>query len=426
MYSNVSDHGLHSPAAIHSFASNNLSDSREGDIHIVIDTKSSVGNKAIGRDNELDHTYNMAEYYKQSSCNAEQPQYNTLQRGSINTASTQPSCIPSSGAYDIIGVNTSNNVHNNCSTLHMYTQKDTRRIDSVDTYDYVEDGDTQNENHSSTDINSETNHMLPQDYEPIYHGSSNTQVTEPTRKYVLFDDEAYGIHIPASRGAAVQLGVDGSESTPYSEIFTTVKEETPTANKEVEYAKPLAPNEKGHTEDVQAKHEHFYHSLELSAPTKLEKYISGAPYSKEGLNLKESTFGSNKDYISKAKSPELAILCQTQTLTSFHDSYGALTMDEAGTVNAPIPFNLDKCEFDDPMYEVIPHSVPRQTNNKNPSLNKMHHMLSPEEVSCIGDANADPELLNHKEDTNTPDYSDPIVPECLDDINMANAMKTQQ
>ena len=247
---------------------------------------------------------------------------------------------------------------------------------------------------------------------------------------MLFDDEAYGIHKPASRGAAVQLGVNGVDSTPNSENFTTVKEETPTASKEVEYAEPLAPNEKSHAEDVQARHEHFYHSLELSAPTKPEKYISGAPYSKERSNpvvMKESTFGSNKGYSSKAKSPELATLpikdrvkadakCQTQTVTSFHNSYGAHT---AGTTHAPMLFSLDQCEFDDPMYEGIPHSVPKQTNNKNP-LSKTHHILLPEEVSCIWDVNADPVLLNHEEDTNTPDYSDPILPECLHDSNMAD------
>ena len=156
MYSNTSNHDLHSLAAIHSHASNNLSDSREGDTHVAI---SSVGSTTIDTNNELDHTYDTAEYHKQASCNAKQPQYNTLQHENINTASAQPSCIPSSEAYDKIGINTSNIVHN-CSTSHIYTQKGTRRIDSADTYDYMEDGHTQNENHSSTDIHSETNHII--------------------------------------------------------------------------------------------------------------------------------------------------------------------------------------------------------------------------------------------------------------------------
>ena len=64
MYSNTSDHDLHSPAAIHSHASNNLSDSREGDKHVVIDTKSSVGNTTVDKNNKLDHIYDTAEYHK--------------------------------------------------------------------------------------------------------------------------------------------------------------------------------------------------------------------------------------------------------------------------------------------------------------------------------------------------------------------------
>ena len=52
-----------------------------------------------------------------------------------------------------------------------------------------------------------------------------------------------------------------------------------------------------------------------------------------------------------------------------------------------------------------------------------HNILSPEEVPCIGDVNVDPELLNHMKDTNTPEYSDPIAPECMDDINMANNLE---
>ena len=41
-----------------------------------------------------------------------------------------------------------------------------------------------------------------------------------------------------------------------------------------------------------------------------------------------------------------------------------------------------------------------------------------EGASCSGDVNDDPELLNHEEDMNAPKYSDPVVPGCLDDINI--------
>ena len=212
---------------------------------------------------------------------------------------------------------------------------------------------------------------MPRDYEPVYHEPNCTQVDKSTGKHPIFDNR---IH---NKGASVKLMMNRVESTPHSEIITRVKEETPTVKEEVEYAEPLAPNDRSHT---QAKHEHFYHSLDLNEP---EKYSSGAPYSKEG-----------KDQVT------VDAKCQIQTLTSPHDSYSTHTMDEVDATNVPIPFNLDQCEFDDPMYEGIPHFVPKQTNNKNPSLNKMHHFVSPEE-----------------EDTNTPEYSDPIVPEDLDDIN---------
>ena len=105
-------------------------------------------------------------------------------------------------------------------------------------------------------------------------------------------------------GAAVKLEVDRIDCTPHSEIITTVMEEISTANKEVQHAEPLTPNEKGHVQDAQAKPKHFYHSLEISEPTKPEKCIGGAPYSKEG-----------KDHVT------VDAKCQTQTLTSLHDSY---------------------------------------------------------------------------------------------------------
>ena len=119
-----------------------------------------------------------------------------------------------------------------------------------------------------------------------------------------------------------------------------MKEETPTANKEIQHAEPQAPNEESHVQDVQAKPEHFYHSLEPNEPTKPEKCIGGVPYSREG-----------KDHVT------VDAMCQTQTLTSLHDNYGTHTKDEVDATNAPI---LDKIEFDDPMYEGIPHSVPKQ------------------------------------------------------------------
>ena len=262
--------------------------------------------------------------------------------------------------YKKIGANNTpiNDVHN-CSNVCKLIG--TRRTDSESEYDVVEDSHTENVLNQPSIGVSGTNKMIPQDYEPVYcYGSSNTQTTELTGKQMLFDDETYGAH-----RAAIQLRVDGSEDKPNSEA---VKEETPIANKEVQYAEPLTPNDKN--QDVQAKGEHFYHSLEQnkSAKFNIEKCISG------------------------------------------------YTMDEAGVTNAPISFNLDHCEFDDPMYEGIPHSVPQQISIKNPSLNKMHH-----EASCIGDVNANPDMLSDEEDINTPGYSDPTIPVYLDDTkNVAN------
>ena len=140
----------------------------------------------------------------------------------------------------------------------------------------------------------------------------------------------------------------------------------------MQYAEPLTPNDKGHTQDVQAEDEHFYHCLELNKQTNAEKYISGH------------------------------------------------ATDKGGATNAPTPFNFDHCEFDDPMYKGIPRMVLKQTNS---TLNKMYHdnnIAFPEEVSCIGDVNVHPDMLSLEEDNNTPGYSDP---DWLDDTNISNGQK---
>ena len=348
----------------------------------------------IETDDQQDHTYDTTKFHNQIDTLHKQPQYNTLQRGNNGGITNYGLRFD---AYDKIEIHMSKDA-NNCSKFMKQIPRTIHRIDSY--HDEVEATFTYKNKMGRTP------QMMSQDYEPVYHESNCTQVDKPTGKQLGFDDEAYGTHKPASVGEAVKLGVDRIECTPHSEIIKTVKEEISTANKEVQHAEPPAPNEKGHVQDAQAKPEHFYHSLELNEPTNPEKCISDALYSKEGKD--QVTVDANYK-------------CQTQMLTSLHDSYGAHTMDEVDTTNAPILFNLDKCEpFDDPMYEGIPHSVPKQTNNKNPSLSKMHHFVSTEVVSCIGDVNADPDLLDCRKDTNTPDYSDPIVPKCLDDSNMAN------
>ena len=173
---------------------------------------------------------------------------------------------------------------------------------------------------------------------------------------MLFDDETYGTHKPASKGAAVKLGVDRVESTHHSETTAAVKGETSTSDKEVEYAEPLPPNvNSGHTPNAQVKDEHFYHSLEDNKP---EKCVGGVPYSKESSNsvMKASTLASNSNYFHEVELSGLApndevtadAKCQIQTLTSLYDSTHA--MDEVGAMlNAPILFNIDQCEFDDPI-----------------------------------------------------------------------------
>ena len=164
--------------------------------------------------------------------------------------------------------------------------------------------------------------------------------------------------------AAVQYGVNRIKPTSHSE---TVKDETPETSKEGQYAEPMVPNDKSAIQDVKAEGEHFYHSLEQ---TNAKKGFSGH------------------------------------------------TTDEEGATNAPTPFNFDHREFDDPMYKGIPHMVPEQINS---TLNKMHHDNAfPEEVSCIGDVNVHPDMLNLEEDTSTPGYSDP---DCLDDTNISNGQK---
>ena len=332
------------------------SDSREDDTYSIVSDKNI--------DPQQDHTYDAVQFNNQNS-NNEQPHYNTLQR---ENAANIPIWSKSSkilNTYEKIGVNNTTNGAHNCANVCQL--RVTCRTDSESEYDVVEDGHTHNVlNQPSIGVNG-TNKMIPQDYEPVYcYGSSNTQTTELAGKQMLFDesDETYGAH-----RTAVQLRVDGGEDKPNSK---TVKEETPIANKEVQYAEPLTPNDKDHAQDMQAEGEHFYHSLELNKPTNIEKYISGH------------------------------------------------AMDEGHATNAPISFNFDHCEFDDPMYKGIPHiMVPKQTNN---TLSKMYHdkIAFPDEVSCTGDVNVHPDMLSLEEDNNTPGYSDP---DWLDDTNISNGQK---
>ncbi len=368
------------------------------DVYSVISSKDSFESG-----DERDHTYDTAKFDNQTDHDMphEQSQYNTLQHRNNGTTKCN---LRFDDAYEKIY--TSKDIDaNKCSN----SVKQISRIShkTVSYYDYVEDKrDT-------------TPQMVPQNYEQIYHEPNCTQVHNPTGKQLDCDDKTYE--------AAVQLGVNGIKSTSHSE---TVKDKTPTTNKEVQYAEPLAPNDKSHVlRDVQADGEHFYHSLELNEPMNPEKCISGDPYSKQCSNpvvMKECTFGSNIYLTSKSKSSKLAALpirdqvtadakCQAHTFTTLYDTCSDNTMGEAGATNAPV-----QCEFDDPMYEGIPHSAPKRANNKNPTLSKVHIEI-PEEASCIGGVNAHPDfLMDREEDTNTPRYSDPG---CLDDTNMANGQE---
>ena len=384
--------------------------SGEDNIHSIVSDTSLGGVTTKHTDTQQDHTYNAAEFHRQTH-NNELPGYNTLQHG--NAANTQIDNNSVLGTYNKIDIITRKDPQK-CSKVSKQLQRNTHTTDAIHIYDDVE-----------TDW---TNKTTPADYEPVYHESNYRHVNKPTGEYVLFDDETYGTHKPASKGAAVKLGVDRIESTHHSETTAAVKEETSTSDKEVEYAEPLPSNvNSGHTSNAQAKDEHFYHSLEDNKP---EKCVGGVPYSKESSNsvMKASTLASNSDYFHEVELSGLApndevtadAKCQTQILTSLYNS--AHAMDEVGAMlNAPILFNIDQCEFDDPMYEGIPHSVPQQMD-KNPSLSleektQTMHLLQ-EEASCIGDVNDDPELLNHEEDINVPKYSDPVVPGRLDDINI--------
>ena len=361
----------------------------DADIYSVVSDISLGGMTAKHTDSE-DHNTN--KLHNQSHSN-DSPEYNTLQHG--NAANIQIGHRNSmlDKHYDKIDVHTSKGDLRIREHLQLAKQF---QAEARHEYDDVE-----------LSAQSQLNFRKSQttgDYEPVHHDPNCIQI-----------DKSNGNHIASQKAAT-----------------TTVIEKTSTAKKEVEYAEPLTP--KHHTLDVHTKGEHFYHSLELNEPT---KHISSASYLKESSKpVVESTFGSNKDYISEAKSPESAMLpmknqvradakCQIHTFTSLYDdscSDHNITVDETGTgaTNAPILFNLEQCEFDDPMYEgVLKHT--------NPSLKKMDDsnsniiILSPEKVPCIGDMSGDPDLLNHEEDTNTPGYSDPTIPGCLDDTDLAES-----
>ena len=379
----------------------------EDDIYSIMSDTSLGGTTTKHIDIQQDHIYNVAKFHGQTH-NSELPEYNTLQHG--NAANAQIDSNSVLHTYDKIDINTSKDPQK-CSKVSKQLQRSTHMTDAIHKYDDVE-----------TDW---TNKTMPADYEPVYHEPDYTHVDKPTGEHVLFDDETYGTHKPASKGAAVQLEVDKVEPTPHSETIATVKKEILTPDKEVEYAEPLPPNANN---KAKGEREHFYRSLEDSREQmKAKKGISGVPYSNDSSNsaVKDSAVASSSDYFSEDKlAPNDEVTadakCQTQTLTSLYDS--AHAMDEVGAMlNAPMLFSIDQCEFDDPMYEGIPYSVPKQ-RDKNPSLSleeKTQTMiLLPEEASCIGDVNDDPELLNYDEDMNAPKYNDPVVPGYLNDINI--------
>ena len=401
---------------------------REDDIYSIVSDTSLGDTTTKHKDTQQDHTYDAAEFHGQSH-NIQLSEYNTLQHG--NTANTQIDSNSMLDAYDKIDVNTSHD-----------PQKHSKLTNQLQSSTHIIMTDARHK-HDDVAIDRPKYEMMPGDYEPVYHESNHTHVVKPTDKHVLFDNETYGMHQPACTGAAVQLGVDRVKSTPdspHSETKTTVKEELSTPDKEVEYAEPLPPNAKSCTPSAKAGDgEHFYHSLEYN---EAEKCIRGVPNSKESSNpvMKDSTFAPNGACFSEVKSPGLGIRdqvtgnakCQTQTLTSLYDSTHA--MDEVGTtLNAPILFNIDQGQFDDPMYEGISHLVPKHAD-KNPPLSldlfhekmptKHNYASSPEEESCIDGLNDDPELLNYEEDTNAPEYGDPIVSKHLDDDN--NMTKDQR
>ena len=390
-------------------------------------------------DTKQDHTYDAAEFHTHTNNIDEHPQYNTLQRE--NTANAQTISNPTFDAYDRIDINTSKDVQK-CSNLSMQFQRSTQMTDSVREYDEVDTNHAQRENQPQI-CESEidwTHQAIPLDYEPVYYGPNSTQGEESTGEHALFDDNMYGTHKPASKRATVRQGKEVVECTcPNAHSKTTtivmaLSDNRSTAHQEVKYAKPQ-PIIKSHTQELQTKIEHFYYSLDHNEPMEAEEHNSGVPYSIESLNplVKGNTFASNNQYTSA----ELAELPtrnnvnvmiadtkrQTKPLTSLSDSIQ--TLDEVGTTNAPILFNIDQCEFDDPMYEGVTHSIPKPSMSSdliNEKMQTVQHVLSQEEVSCK-DMNTHPELQNHEKDTkghaNAPEYSDPVVLECVND-KMAN------
>ena len=293
---------------------------------------------------------------------------------------------------------------------------------------------------TTTTVKSQSEHMSTANQEVEYAQPIPPNTTRHTQDAQAKDEHFYHSLEDSEPTKAEEYNreqgkevVEFTSQNIYSETTTTVKsrsEHMSTANQEVEYAEPLPPNTKRHTQDAQAKDEHFYHSLE-NKPTEAEECNNGVPYSIGSSNPETSV--SNNQYTSS----ELAALptrnnvtadieCQTQPLTSLSDRIQ--TMDEVGTINAPILFNIDQCEFDDPMYECVPHSVPKPSSMSSDLIHEkiqtVQHVfnLSQEEVPCR-DMNEDPELLNHEKDiesyANAPEYSDPVVSECVDD-DMAN------
>ena len=184
--------------------------------------------------------------------------------------------------------------------------------------------------------------------------------------------------------------------------------------KEAEYVEPSDSRigKCSQTEDQSTAHgsEHHYHCLEqdsTSIPKATTNSIMVTKLNKKTVHECDSSIQTALHVRNFKAETKVESYTQTPTILP----HTTETVTDLGTMNSPILYNIEDCDFDDPQYDSVAHKSvavlhPTQTESshslKLPSdRDEMDVVLSAMDVNPLN-----PELLVDYDDA--PEYSDPI------------------
>ena len=365
--------------------------SREDDIYSVVSVNLLSENQPPNTNNQDDHEYNTADKFNKTDSRTHS-QYNTLQR-SFNYSNAQLKADDSrSDMYDTIG-------ETQLSKIDFHEAK----------YDAVAStgillGPGEDRSHNRTH-NSDKITVSPRDYEIV---NDSTRVFVDHRVNNYFDDEMYSKPQPDSQRPEKkpmnvktnyyyqdQSDIDQKLSLPPPGRFILVQQR----KKEPEYAEPFVTTtvakKESHTRvhDTAHRGEHHYHSLEQeSGSIGNQAVLNSASVTKRG---KSTRLVSAKLTVPPVRKTEITMLSESTE-----------RMNDSATMNNPILHNIEHCQFDDPMYDSVPHDTVafQPSTPTKPSLRLTSESNEMHVASAAMDN--DPELLLNHDDA--PEYSDPI------------------